>query len=158
MLQVAEGSSFEKTQTIISIYNEIGLRHFVSCERKVNDLHHEIANTDPENWSDKVGVLVLSILVDGNDCNPYLAQYAESETAIPHARQMGGFRHLRMLEDIRNVATTEGELAIWLIDRINPRHRLTFFQSESTRETDGNTYANPMLKVYWVAVARGEFD
>jgi hypothetical protein len=64
--------------------------------REVADLHHEIANTDPENWSDEVGVLVSSILIDGNDCNPYLAQYAESETAIPHARQMGGFRHLRM--------------------------------------------------------------
>jgi len=62
-----------------------------------------------------------------------------------------------MVDDINSIVHTEGELMIWILDRINPDYRFTLDFAQDLQE-NGVKYDNRELVFYWTAVANGRIE
>jgi hypothetical protein len=123
--------------------------HFRPCQEKVADLHQLIVkNSNSDNLIPEAGNLIASILIDGKDCNSSLGQYVESNELLPFIKLPFGMRNVRGLQVDGEIVNTEGELMIWLLERVNPGYRLTL---SSLRRT-GCSYSDQAIQYYWYSI------
>jgi len=157
LLQLPQGGPYyANVWGLCDKYWALGTLSFEPCEDKVDQLHNVIETADGELVSSEAGALIASILLDGRDCNCFLAEYVHSNTPIPAVSPFG-FRHLHDSQLAGEVVNTEGELMLWMLDRLNPKDRLTLNLAQGLAAL-GDGYSNLMVTDYWIGVVSEECD
>lgn len=157
LLQLPHGPFVFQVESLWGAYMENADVALQPCEWKVERLHKVLQAADRERVSVEAGQLVASILLDGRDCNCDLLRYIHSQVPLPAVTPIG-FRFLAHDSQwAGDVAKTEGELMLWMLDRLNPDDRFTLNMAQKTGAS-AQGYSNPVVSFYWYQLAGDECD